>query len=128
MKLFLLAPWVLLTLGFQLACSSGDGLPPASLDLEKPEIFWADPKVIQSCDDDLGQTTLNWKVPGVSRVEVRVDGPEGPLFALSGAEESKETGNWVRDGMIFCLVDPDSGKLLATCRARVTRAGCPENQ
>ncbi len=96
------------------------------LEINKPDVFWADPKVIQSCDDDLGQTTLHWKVEGVSKVQVHVSKPDGPLFAQSGPTGSAETGNWVRDDMIFYLVDPNTGEVLASCTVRVTDAGCPQ--
>lgn len=96
------------------------------LEIDKPDVFWADPKVVQSCDDDLGQTTLHWKVEGISTIEVHVSKPDGPLFALSGPVGSADTGLWVRDDMIFYLVDPGTGEVLASCTVRVTSAGCPE--
>lgn len=94
-------------------------------DLEKPEVFWADPSVIQACDKETGKTTLNWKVEAPRRVEIRVNMPEGDLFALANFEGSKETGDWVKDGMFFYLVDADTKESLAALRVRVTRAGCP---
>ncbi len=106
--------------------TSSTGSEKPRLEIDKPDVFWADPKVVQSCDDDLGQTTLHWKVEGISTVEVHVSEPDGPLFALSGPVGSADTGLWVRDDMIFYLVDPGTGEVLASCTVRVTSAGCPQ--
>ncbi|HRR26493.1 MAG TPA: hypothetical protein P5568_10710 [Acidobacteriota bacterium] len=95
-------------------------------ELVDPDIFWADPKVIQVCEGDLGETTLHWDVVGRTTVEVHVDGPEGPLFTRGSSQGSERTGAWVRDGMWFFLTDPATGEVIATCRVRLTRAGCPE--
>jgi hypothetical protein len=127
--------WAALALGLVLtasACtqsgqqegSSDSGGP--RLEINKPDVFWADPKVVQSCDDDLGQTTLHWKVEGATSVQVHVGRPDGPLFAQSGPIGSAKTGNWVRDDMIFYLVDPNTDNVLASCTVRVTNAGCPQ--
>lgn len=94
-------------------------------DLEKPDVFWADPPIIQACEGEVGQTTLHWQAAGAARVEVRVGMPEGALFALANPEGEKLTGNWVKDGMVFYLVDADSREPIAASRVRVTRAGCP---
>lgn len=128
--------WVGFSLGLWLAAAaactqsgqpgSESGSGTTRLEIEKPDIFWADPKVIQSCDDDLGQTTLHWNVTGISTVEVHVGTPDGPLFAMSGPVGSADTGRWVRDDMIFYLVDPATGDVLASCTVRVTSAGCPQ--
>jgi hypothetical protein len=121
--------WVAVLLG--MACDSRSPSPPPAAELKKlenPEVFWADPGVIQSCDDVLGMTTLHWKVPGVTQIEIRVDAPDGNLFAVSGPEGSQETGNWVKDGSTFYLIDPDSREIVAVTRIRVTRAGCPEEE
>jgi hypothetical protein len=128
MRLALLACLLLLPSG----CGGYEGPVPGEVpadanlgELDLPEVFWADPSVIQSCDDDLGITTLHWKTDRASRVEIRVGMPEGELFALANPEGSKQTGNWVKDGMVFYLVDADTRAPLAACRVRVTRAGCP---
>jgi len=135
MRNMLAAVVFILVLGL-ISCSSGEPTVPMGGQTgqvssavpggkENPSIFWADPQVIQSCDDDLGQTTLYWKVPGANKVEIHVGEPKGSLFSVSGPEGSKETQNWVRDGMVFYLMDSGSGEILATCKVSVTKAGCP---
>ncbi|MFZ0429981.1 MAG: hypothetical protein WAO20_17830 [Acidobacteriota bacterium] len=129
--------WGGLALGLMMLAAAScwqSGEPAASeteaprLEIDRPDTFWADPKVIQSCDDLLGQTTLHWKADGVSTVEVRVDRPDGPLFAMAGPVGSADTGHWVRDNMIFYLLNPNTGEVLASCTVRVTSAGCPEGE
>jgi hypothetical protein len=57
-------------------------------------------------------------------VEVRVDAPDGPLFSRSSPDGSALTGNWVVDGMAFCLQDAGPGAgltvdhTIATVRVR----------
>lgn len=51
-----------------------------------------------------GQTTLTWTTTGITRAEVRVNAPNGSMFAGSGAGTfSSTTGQWVTDGMTFYL-------------------------
>jgi len=56
--------------------------------------------------------------PGRVRVEIRVDGVDGELFARANdAEGSARTGPWVTRGTWFMLIDRDSGDVLAAQRA-----------
>lgn len=93
-------------------------------DTESP--LRATPNPIQVCDGPgLGVTTLSWNLPGAGGVlEVRVDSPDGKLFAQTGATGSATTGKWARDGMMFFLVEGDTGKVLGRTVIRVTRSGC----
>jgi len=52
--------------------------------------------------------TIYWMSP-VDRVEVRLNAPDGTLFAAGGAAGSAATGNWVKPGMVFYLQDASSG-------------------
>jgi len=52
-----------------------------------------------------GVTTLYWNSIQTETVEVRVDQPNGALFARSGPCGSGTTGRWVRDGTVFYLQD-----------------------
>lgn len=92
--------------------------------ISNPEVFWAQPAVIQSCDDDVGSTTLNWKVPTEGRFEIHVDSPDGPIFALVNPEGSKATEEWVKDGTSFFLVPEGGGEIVASVTLRVTKQGC----
>jgi hypothetical protein len=82
--------------------------------VERSDLFWADPKTITNCMGKTGQTTLHWKLPDDRRMEIRVQSPDGPLFALVNKTGSKETGPWVKDGMVFYLVVEETSEVLAT--------------
>ncbi len=110
----------------QPSLGGGDESSETRVLIDRPDVFWADPNVIQSCDDDLGRTTVYWKVPEVSSVEIHVNSPDGALFAEGESEGSAETKDWVKDRMVFYLLDSSNHEVIATCRVRVTRAGCPE--
>lgn len=60
----------------------------------------------------LGMTTLSWNAPDVQSIEIHIDSPTGPLFALSGNRGSVPTGLWVTDGMTFYLQDVSNGNPL----------------
>jgi hypothetical protein len=55
-----------------------------------------------------GATTLSWSTTGASKVEVRMNAPDGPLFVSSAAVGSSETGSWVITGTCFYLQDASS--------------------
>jgi uncharacterized protein (TIGR03437 family) len=63
-----------------------------------------------------GITTLKWNVasPFVSVVELHLDSPTGPLFAMGRPSGSATTGPWVTDGTSFYLVDASNGQTLAS--------------
>ena len=133
MKRQLLAGSMMTLIAVLFGCSQpslegGDESSENQILIDRPDVFWADPNVIQSCDDDLGRTTLFWKVPDSPSVEVHVGSPDGPLFAEGGSEGSAETKDWVKDRMVFYLLDSSNSDLVATCRVRVTRAGCPDSR
>ena len=90
------------------------------------EEFWAEPSVIQVCEGELGIARIHWNVQEVSRIEIRVEHPEGNLFVIEGPRGSSETGEWVRDGMVFCLLNADTRDLIRAIRVRVTREGCED--
>jgi len=101
------------------ACGSSGDEELYSSDLLKSDIFKADPAVIRDCLGENGKTTLRWNVPNARKVEIHVGSAEGNLFTISGAEGSRETGYWVRDGMKFVLLDGDSAEELATISVKV---------
>jgi hypothetical protein len=77
-------------------------------------IFSAAPNPIQAAQGADGQTTLSWNAPaGVTAIQVRVNAPNGSLFAGAGPVGSATTGTWVNDGMEFFLQDVSDGKPLA---------------
>ena len=96
--------------------------------LIEPEIeFGADPDPIRVCDgSELGQTTLFWRVPSATGpMEIRVDAPDGILFAQIEPSGSAETGRWIMPTTEFYLVDPSGGNVLATLSVPLTDQGCP---
>ena len=70
----------------------------------------ADPNPFRPDSEGLGQTTLSCLTHGTSKVEVRVNTPDGPLLARLGpGRHSQPTGQWVRDGMTFYLQNVSKG-------------------
>ncbi len=87
------------------------------------QLFWAMPAAITECASaGRGETTLHWNVPDVERVEIRVGSPDGALLAISGSQESKHTGTWVRDGMRFYLLNAMTREVIGALSVPVA---CP---
>ena len=77
-------------------------------------LITAEPKPFRTDSEGLGQTTLSWLTHGTSKVEVRVNAPDGLLFARLGpGRHSQSTGQWVRDGTTFYLQNVSKGLPLA---------------
>jgi SAM-dependent methyltransferase len=73
-------------------------------------LITAEPNPFRPDSQGLGQTTLSWLAHGTSKVEVRVDAPDGLLFARLGpGRHSQPTGQWVRDGTTFYLQNVAKG-------------------
>jgi SAM-dependent methyltransferase len=73
-------------------------------------LITADPNPFRPDSQGLGQTTLSWLAQGTSKIEVRVDAPDGLLFARLGpGRHSQPTGQWVRDGTTFYLQNVSRG-------------------
>jgi hypothetical protein len=63
---------------------------------------------------------LTWSVSSsdTPKTDVRIDSPTGKLFARSNDNKAHaETGNWVRPGMWFLLLDRQGGQLLGAVQA-----------
>jgi hypothetical protein len=70
----------------------------------------ADPNPFRADPRGLGQTTVSWMTYAISVVEVRVDAPDGPVFARTGPGRfAGSTGHWVRDGSRFYLQNVSGG-------------------
>jgi hypothetical protein len=76
--------------------------------------------VVSLVDDvwDRAAVTVSWHAD-VPAVDIRIDAPDGVLFAGGGSEGSLSTGNWVSDGMRFYLQDPRTSATLAVATAAV---------
>jgi glucose/arabinose dehydrogenase len=91
----------------------------------------ASPNPVQVCAGTTGATTLTWNTTGAAAVEVHVGAPNGATFAATGGgQQSRQTGNWVTDGMTFYVQNRTGGlpltsaNTLATVSVRLTSAGC----
>ncbi|MEM4188251.1 MAG: hypothetical protein QXN56_03725 [Candidatus Hadarchaeum sp.] len=89
--------------------------------------LWAEPNPAKVCDGTgLAVVKIGWRVPLGSSAEIRVGSPRGPLFACPpGTEGFVETGKWVRDNMLFILLDQKTKEVLATVTVSVSSENCP---
>jgi glycosyltransferase involved in cell wall biosynthesis len=55
------------------------------------------------------KTRISWTSRGAIEVEVRIGAPDGPLFSRLRSDGESETGNWVKNGMLFFLQDVSGG-------------------
>jgi hypothetical protein len=84
-----------------------------------------DPNPVTSCGTGTGMTEVSWVAD--SSVEIRIDSADGKVFAKSKGDGSQETGNWVKEGKTFFLVDSATGETLATNTVNLTPYGCVNN-
>jgi hypothetical protein len=90
------------------------------------QILSISPTVITQCTNGLGKATLSWNSLINTQVQVRVLTHDGtPMTGLEPPNGSAETGDWVRDGMEFFLVNP-AGVELDQIIARVNCGGTPD--
>ncbi len=84
--------------------------------------FSATPNPIPDCDGNgLGVTTLEWDAPTASSpLEVRVISPDGKAMTRSGLIGQATTGEWVRHGMRFFLVEVATNEVVASTVVEVT--------
>jgi OmcA/MtrC family decaheme c-type cytochrome len=86
----------------------------------------ANPNPTPVCDGKgKGITNISWGDEG--KVEIRIDSPDGKVFAKSKGADSKATGKWVKDGQAFFLVDAASGDVLQELPVNNTVFGCATN-
>lgn len=79
-----------------------------------------DPPAAPSCKPGTRyRATLTWTVDASSpKTDVRINGPEGQLFARSNDRSyHAETGDWVTPGLWFILSDRRSGEVLGAIQA-----------
>jgi hypothetical protein len=74
------------------------------------------PIASDGCRPNAYTARVDWSIPAsvpAPRAEIHVDRADGQLMASKQARvASANTGNWVRPGMEFYLVDGDSGRVL----------------
>ena len=82
--------------------------------------FSVEPGVVHACEgQDRVTSTVRWDVtrPGVNAVKVLVSdatNPEKKTLANMAPKGEAATGDWVTQGVLFELVDADTGALLAS--------------
>lgn len=100
-------------------CHTG-GTPTAAMPLV------ANPNPAATCDGlARSMTELSWA--DVGGVEIRLDAPDGKLFAMASGAGAKETGNWVIDGQKFLLLETATGQVLSEANVDLTVFGCAGN-
>lgn len=100
-------------------CHTG-GTPTAAMPLV------ANPNPAPACDGSpSGMTELSWA--DVGGVEIRLDAPDGKLFAMASGAGSQETGDWVMDGQKFLLLESSTGQVLGESNVDLTVYGCAGN-
>ena len=115
--------------------AAGDAAPApatvaeAPVGLEPVKGLVATPDVVRTCDVNKGlTTTLRWDVSdsGAERVVLYALSPKQEkekAFGRGGPVGSKQTGPWVRPGMIFRLRDLATGAELASVTIEGTTCG-----
>ncbi|MFC3130014.1 hypothetical protein ACFOEA_11515 [Coralloluteibacterium stylophorae] len=103
------------------AACKPDTTPPDAVFAQPGVVFTLSPPQAPDCrPESLYQGTISWSLSGrgPTRLEIRVDSRGGPEFlSTSDPEGSQDTGEWIRPGMWFLLVDSASDTVLATLRA-----------
>ena len=78
------------------------------------------PSIVDVCSDEgLGSSTIRWAVSARSVDQVRIEIAQGgdgatKVFYVGPGSGEMQTGNWVRPGMVFILVDGKTGAVLDT--------------
>ena len=118
MRHTILAPVLALALA---ACSHAPPPMPGQPFVKEGVKLSLDPPMAPNCKPDtVYRATLHWSVSqtGTPKTEVRVDKPDGGLFARSNDHDAHaETGDWVKPGTWFLLFDRRSGEMLGALQA-----------
>lgn len=89
------------------------------------QILTINPAVITECTNGLGRATPSWNSPLNAPVQIRVDARDGtPMTGFDPPVFSEPTGDWVRDGMVFYLVN-DAGLVIDRVTRGSTAAALP---
>ncbi|QOW25253.1 hypothetical protein [Lysobacter sp. H23M47] len=101
------------------ACSAP--ATPEQLPFFEPGVEFTVNQVGTGCTaDGAYRAKVSWEVPPSmsSKIEVQVGDDRAGIFARSNDSiGSEETGDWVRDGTLFVMVDRDSKMVLAALKA-----------
>lgn len=97
-----------------------DNCPIAPIMIEPPFFEVCDPRELSAGEVLWDATDLS---PGGA--EVRVNGIDGKLFARGGAVGSAPTGEWLRNGKVFYLLNPSTSEFLGTATVAYRQRACP---
>ena len=107
---------------------------PGAVEAKASGTITLSPNPVPICDKTgVGVATVHWTVEGAKNVEVRLDKPDGTLFAADDHKEgSASTGPWVKKNTTLYLQDVDNNHsrdanfTLAKVTAEVVGGGpCP---
>ena len=84
------------------------GLAPSLYPRSAEFRFWATAAPM-AANKDTRLRNIHWSVPGVAKVEIHVESPSGPLFAMGGPAGDAITGPWATPGVKFYLQDAQHG-------------------
>ncbi|MCE7031868.1 hypothetical protein LY625_04425 [Lysobacter sp. GX 14042] len=101
------------------ACGRADEVPAQLPFLEPGVAFTVEPLAGASCDGGAYRAVARWEVPSslTSKVEIQVSDQRQVFARSNDAAGAEETGQWTSDGMLFVLLDRETGMLLAALRA-----------
>lgn len=95
--------------------------------ISQPASLTVSPMPSAGCAPGAYTALVQWSVPAsapTNRIEIHVNQPNGDLMSSKkSSHSSAKTGNWVKPGTVFYLVDGDTGKTLASVTAGSYR--CP---
>jgi hypothetical protein len=97
----------------QLSARLADGLRSRTVSPAAAVSLTARP--LRMVDEDgtgLGVTELVWTISPPRFCEIRIDAPDGKLFATASTSGSSKTEKWVKNGMTFFLQDVSGGRSL----------------
>ncbi|WP_043958289.1 hypothetical protein [Lysobacter sp. A03] len=109
------------------ACSAPS--TPEQLPFFEPGVEFTVNQVGTGCTaDGAYRAKVSWDVPPSmsSKIEVQVGDDRAGIFARSNdSTGSDETGDWVRDGTLFVMVDRDTKMVLAAVKAGPGNCSAP---
>ena len=101
-------------------CHHGPPAMPTQAFVAEGVTMKLDPPAAPNCKPDTTyRATLTWTVKSdLPKTDVHIGSPTGPLFARSNDEKAhQETGNWVKPGTWFVLLNREGSEVLGAIQA-----------
>lgn len=101
------------------ACGRPDEVPEQLPYVEPGVEFAVEPLSSATCNGDAYRANARWDVPMslTSKIEIQVSDDRQVFARSNDSTGSQETGEWTSDGMLFVLLDRETGMMLAALRA-----------